>query len=110
MIRAVTLRFRTTVDLDFNKRYNISDVSHHRSQTDATTCPECPRMCWAGQHAADGITTKPQPDHRLATSAGGKEKRMLQSDNEQPNLRNWEVPRADQQMLVMDMRLITGKD
>lgn len=110
MIRAVTLRFRTTTDLDFNKRYNISAASHHRSQTDGTTCPECPGMCWTRQHPPDGITTKAQPDHRLATSAGEKEKRFLRSDNEQPNLRNWEVPRADQQMLVIDMRLITGKD
>lgn len=63
-----------------------------------------------GSTRADGITNQPQPDHRLATSAGEKEKRLLQSDNEQPNLKNWEVPTANQQMLVTDMRLIAGKD
>lgn len=49
-IAAVTLRFGTIIELDFNKRYNISDFSHHRSQIDATTCPECPGMCWTRQH------------------------------------------------------------
>lgn len=39
----------------------------------------------------DGTATKLQPDPRLTTSAGEKEKRK-QSGNEQPNLKNWEVP------------------
>lgn len=110
MIRAVTLRLRATIDLDLNKRYNISDFSHHRSQMDATTCPECPGMCWTREHRGRWDLPKPQPDHRLPTSAGEKEKRFLQSDNEQPNLKNWEVPTANQQMLVIDMRPIAGRD
>lgn len=62
MVRAVTLRFRTTTDLDFNKRYNISAFGHHRSQSDATTCPECPGMSWTTQVGSP-------PDHSLTTDS-----------------------------------------
>ena len=65
---------------------------------------------WTMPWEVDWITTKPQPDPGLTTSAGEKEKRLLQSDNEQPNLKIWEVPTENQQILVIDMRLIAGKD
>ena len=65
-----------------------------------------PGSAWARtvSREADGIITKPQPDLGLTTSAGEKEKRLLQSGNDPPNLKNWEVPTENQQTLVTHTR------
>lgn len=64
-----TPALRDTIGLDFKKRYNISDLSHHGSQRDATTCPEaawCLGMCWTmGRDQCPGRSMGSLPNHSL---------------------------------------------
>lgn len=64
-------------------------------------------QAWTMSWEVDGITTK--PDFGPTTSVGEKEKKLLQSDNKQPNLKTWEIPLENQQILAIDMRLTAGK-
>lgn len=50
------------------------------------------------------------PNHRPSSSAGEKEKKLLVSDNKPPNLKTWEIPIENQQILVRNMRFTAGKD
>lgn len=88
MIRAESSTFRDTIGLDLKKKYKSSDLpattGHKEMPLRALKKPDAwgrvgpgGTWTWTMSWEVDRIPTKPQPELRLTTSAGEKEKRLL---------------------------------